>query len=127
MISDVAVMNKVAQVGRAVVAIVLIFALTGFVFSAAAAACPLVKAKAPCCPKNQPNHCPKSSQTVKTCPFALTDAKLAVLKAKTDGISLPSPFVLPTKATAAPTLTVAWVPPAPVMFDLYLHNRTLLI
>lgn len=120
-------MNKAVQVGRAVLAILLIAALTGFVLSAAAAACPLVKAKAPCCPKNQPNHCPKSSQTVKTCPFALTEAKLAVLKAKTDGISLPAPLVLPVQSTATPVHAVAWVPLAPVTSDLYLHNRTLLI
>lgn len=106
---------------------ILIVALTGFVFSAAAAACPLVKAKAPCCPKNQTNHCPKSTPTVKTCPFALTEAKLAVLKAKTDGLSLPVPVVVTASSTLVPVLPVVWVAPAPVTFDLYLHNRTLLI
>ncbi|MCC6585220.1 MAG: hypothetical protein IT168_00750 [Bryobacterales bacterium] len=120
-------MNKAVQFGRAALAMILIAALTGFVLSAAAAACPLVKAKAPCCPKNQPNHCPKSTQTVKTCPFALTEAKLAVLKAKADAMSAPAPLLSATSATAALVEANRWVPPAPVVFDLYLHNRTLLI
>lgn len=127
-VSDCNVVVYRIQVARILTALTLVIALCGFSFTNAATACPLLKAKAPCCPKTQTqkNHCQKSA-SLKTCPFTLTEGTLAIVKAKAESSSIPQPAVLTSPIELFhPVLAASPAAPAPAV-DLFLLHRILLI
>jgi hypothetical protein len=121
------VINRI-QIVRILTALTLVIALCGFSFANAATACPLLKAKAPCCPKTQTqkNHCQKSA-SLKTCPFTLTEGTQAIVKAKVKSSPIPQPAVLTSPVELFHPVPVASATASAPAVDLFLLHRILLI